>query len=210
VHHEVALGGNVARNSGIKVAEGEFIAGLDDDDEFTSDRIECLMKNQSENYSLITSDDLMVCGEKIINKTNKPKIITLKHMLKENVVGNQVLIRKDRLLALNCFDEKLTASQDYDMWIRVIQQYGDAYVVKKGLQKIHVSNEINRISSVGAKKFSGYFCFYKKHKKLFSKNDRKQQLARLYKTRNKKMTCQTLFTLFSIYSIKQYVKTFRN
>jgi glycosyltransferase involved in cell wall biosynthesis len=206
IKHEKPMGGNVARNAGIKLASGTFIAGLDDDDAFHAKRIECLIKAYEDKYSLITSNDIIVTDdgkEKIINK---PKIITLKRMLNENTVGNQVLVKKERLIALGGFDESLSASQDYDMWLRVIKKYGNALVLQEGLQYIYISNSTKRISSAGNKKFSGYFNFYKKHKKLFTKRNRKQQLARMYKTRNKKMSIKTLRILCSVYTIKEQIK----
>ncbi len=207
IKHEKAMGGNVARNAGIRAASGIFIAGLDDDDAFHPSRIELLIKNYSDDYSLITSDDTMVNDNRRESTTKKPKIITLDRMLYENTVGNQVLVKKDRILSLGGFDEDLSASQDYDMWLRVIEKYGNALVVKQGLQYIYISNSIKRISSVGNKKFSGYFNFYKKHKQLFGRQARKHQLARMYKTRNKKMSLCTLYILLSSYSIKEYIKS---
>lgn len=210
IKHEKALGGNVARNHGIYIANGEFIAGLDDDDAFHPKRIELLIKHYSDDYSLITSNDIIVDDDNNESSTKKPKIITLDRMLHENVVGNQVLIKKDRILSLGGFDEKLSASQDYDMWLRVIKKYGNALVVQEGLQYIYISNSIKRISSVGNKKFSGYFNFYKKHKQLFGIHARRQQLARMYKTRDKKMSLRTLYILFSVYTLKYYIKNLKH
>jgi glycosyltransferase involved in cell wall biosynthesis len=206
IKHKKSMGANVARNVGIKLASGLFIAGLDDDDAFHPKRIELLVKNYSDDYSLVTSNDIMVNNSGYKKTTTKPKTITLEKMLNANIIGNQVLIKRERLLALDGFDEALTASQDYDMWLRVVEKYGKALVVQKGLQYIYISSTTRRISSIGNKKFSGYFNFYKKHKKLFSKKNRKQQLARMYKTRNKKMSFYTLLVLFSPYTVKEQIK----
>ena len=44
-------GACVSRNKAITEAKGRYITGLDDDDEFTPDRLEFLLKNFKENFS---------------------------------------------------------------------------------------------------------------------------------------------------------------
>lgn len=206
IKHDIPKGANTARNMGIRNAKGIYVAGLDDDDEFMPQRIELLTNAYSDKYSLIAANDILIIEnkEKI---TNKPNIITLALMRKENVINNQILVKKDRILEIGGFDEKLAASQDYDMWIRIMKKYGDAFVVKTPLQKIYISNSVKRIST-GSKKFSGYFNFYKKHKKIFTIDDKKYQLARLYRIRNKRISFSTFLTLFNFYTLKQYVRQF--
>ena len=206
IKHEKPLGANVARNNGIKLAKGYFVAGLDDVDEFFPTRIEKLVNNYSDKYSLITSNDLLIFDNNKSRSTKKPEIVSLDLMLEENLIGNQVLVKKEYLNTLNGFDEKLTASQDYDMWIRIIQKFGDALVLKEDLQKIYLSTNIKRISTIGSKKFSGYFNFYKKFKTLMNKKQRKKHLSMLYFIRNKNMSINIFFSLLSLYTIKQFLK----
>lgn len=206
IKHEIPLGANKARNNGIDLAKGYFIAGLDDDDEFFPDRIEELVKNYTDEYSLITSNDLLIFDNGKEKSTKKHDIVTLDLMLYENCIGNQVLVKKNYLTSINCFDENLTASQDYDMWIRIIQKYGKAKVLQKNLQKMYLSNNIKRISNNNSKKFSGYFNFYKKFKNLMNKKHKKRHLSMLYFIRNKNMTFKVFCILFSQYTIKQMIK----
>ena len=48
-------GACVSRNKAIAEAKGKYITGLDDDDEFTPDRLEFLLKNFKENFSSLSS-----------------------------------------------------------------------------------------------------------------------------------------------------------
>jgi glycosyltransferase involved in cell wall biosynthesis len=206
IKHDKPLGANKARNNGIKLANGFFIAGLDDDDEFLPTRIEELIRNYTDEYSLVTSNDLLIFDNGKEKSTRKPQVVTLDLMLNENCIGNQVLVKKEYLTSTNGFDENLTASQDYDMWIRIIQKYGNAKVIKKDLQKMYLSNNIKRISNTNSKKFSGYFNFYKKFKNLMNRKQRKRHLSMLYFIRNKEMSFKVFNILLSIYTIKQLIK----
>lgn len=206
IKHEKALGGNAARNSGIRAASGEFIAGLDDDDEFTPERIQVLMDNYSDEYSLITSRSVKV------TKTGKQKTkyisnVDLDTMLYFNAIGNQVLVKKEKIVGAGLFDENLKRYQDYDMWLRIIQNYGKAKVVNKVLQIIHYEHDVTSNNTV-KNNFHGAFSFYKKHKYLMNKNQRKMQLYGIFRLQQKKLSWNKIkifFTLKTSKSILKYV-----
>lgn len=206
IRHDKPLGANIARNNGIKISRGFFIAGLDDDDEFFPTRIEELLQHYTSEYSLISSNDLLIFDNGKRKSTKKPHEISFDLILYENYVGNQVLIKKEYLTTIGGFDEKLTAAQDYDMWTRVIQKYGKAKILEKDLQIMYLSNNIKRISNNNSKKFSGYFNYYKKFKKFMTKEQKKRHLSMFYFIRNKKMSIKTFFILISRYTIKQLFK----
>lgn len=56
---EKNIGACKARNMAINVAKGDLIAGLDDDDEWTPDRIETLISYYDPKWAYITSDYLI-------------------------------------------------------------------------------------------------------------------------------------------------------
>src|SRR5690606_17116429 len=51
-----AKGACHARNLAISHANGEFITGLDDDDEFTTDRVSTLLSHWQDDYSFICAN----------------------------------------------------------------------------------------------------------------------------------------------------------
>ena len=201
--NSTVMGANFSRNRGIKEAGGEYIAGLDDDDEFLPKRIELLMQNYEPAYSFITSNNELVFDNES-RATHMPSIITLDHMLYENTAMNQGLIKKSRLLEAGMFDENLSACQDYDLWMRLILKFGDAKALQEVTQKVYMEESRERISSSSKRKFKGYFDFYKKYKHLMSDEEKKAHFYRIYDTRKKSMS-----PLVSLVLAKPYEKRSR-
>jgi glycosyltransferase involved in cell wall biosynthesis len=194
IKNDVPSGANVSRNKGINIARGKFIAGLDDDDEFLHNRIELLLKNYDEKYAFVTSLNIIKTDNEL-NYSKCPKIVTLKHMKKDNILMNQAFIEKSRILKIGSYDEELSAYQDYDMWIRLILEYGKVKVLQEYTQKVYFETNRKRISTNIKKRFYGYFRFYKKHKELFSEIEKKNFLSIFYIIRNKKVSLKTFFTI---------------
>ncbi len=178
LRNEESRGAPNARNRGIEAANGIFIAGLDDDDEWHPERIEQLVAAYEDRFSFVTSNVRMQYANHSV-VWHKKKIITLDDLLYSNQVGNQVLVKRKRLLEVGGFDVKLKAEQDYYLWIRLCAQFGPIKNVKKALQTIHLEHEKERISNPSTQ-FEGYLDLYKKHK---SRKNRAQRKYHLYEIR---------------------------
>jgi glycosyltransferase involved in cell wall biosynthesis len=179
--NENACRAAAARNRGIEAARGAFIAGLDDDDEWHKDRIRELLKAYSDDFAFVTSDVTMIYPRgRFVWK--KRKIIRLKTLLLTNQVGNQVLVKRDRLLEAGGFDTTLDAVEDYDLWVRLCARYGPVRNVQQSLQKIYTDHPGERITE---RSFTGFLQFYQKHKTRMTRAQRKYQLYRLRRLKNK-------------------------
>lgn len=183
IRNERAAGACRARNQGIEAAGGEFVAGLDDDDQWEIPRIEKLMDAYSAEYSFVTSDVRMMY-RKGAPVWRKKAIITLDDLLYSNYVGNQGLIKRERLLRVGGFDESLDAAQDYDLWIRLAEEYGPVKNVQEPLQNIYLEHGGGRISNP-ADQLRGYLRFYQKHKPMMNRSQRKYQLFNIRKATGK-------------------------
>jgi len=215
--HSEAKGANVARNNGINYAQGEYIAGLDDDDTFSDNYIETLVNAYDENYSCVVAATKVIMPNKTILLTKK-EIISLHELLYFNVVGNQVLVKKKNLIKAGLFDEALPACQDYDMWVRLISVCGAAKGVNLTVQNMYQDHDKNRISTKSHKKFKGYFMFYKKHKDKMNRKQRQSQLFTIYVHQEKNLSLKHFIVFFHIknllpmlrYKKRQWYSRIRN
>jgi glycosyltransferase involved in cell wall biosynthesis len=119
-----------ARNVGINLAKGEFIAFADDDEWFPNklEKQVNLLQTLPENFAVAYSGFYKVIGtEKIYipPKNIYPKEGSiLSSLLKGNFVGTpSILVRKSALLDVGLFDEKLLMFEDWELVIRLSKKY---------------------------------------------------------------------------------------
>ncbi|EOC7459407.1 glycosyltransferase [Vibrio cholerae] len=183
-----------ARNRCIEISEGDYITGLDDDDLFEATRIECLLKKEHElsnkgvDHSFIYSNTKVIMPKKIKVKTRLPKV-DINTILIRNCVGNQVFLKKEKLISAGLFDESLPAWQDYELWIRLIARFGDAYLDKNASYYVDVSHPHERISKSPEKIEKALNIVKNKHAGLIS--NRKLEILNL-NILNYGMECQDM------------------
>ena len=177
LRNETSRGAAVSRNIAISHAHGEYITGLDDDDYWRPTRIERLMEEFEEGFSAVCSYDRMVMDEREA-VWKKPTMITLDDLLYYNRVGNQVLTRKEYIEKVGGYDEELPSAQDYDLWIRLVLEFGPVRTVTQPLQVVNMEEDRERITT-SDKKIKGYEQCFKKHEKWMSRKHKKYQAYRL-------------------------------
>lgn len=130
---------SAARNSGIHLAEYEFLAFLDADDQWRSDKLEEQTKNYSYGYSAVHSWCTNISPD---GKENllKPSVNYSKESLCNGtytVTGSAsaVLVQREYIKSLGGFNESLEFAEDLDMWVR-LSQFGNFKCVEEPLVKI--------------------------------------------------------------------------
>ena len=208
IKFDTPKGANAARNAAIRAASGDLVTGLDDDDEMLPNRIETLVKAYDEKYAFVSSRYFFYSNSK-----NKIKPLTIKRkinltdLLYANIVGNQVLTSKEKFLKAGLFDESLPSGQDIDMWIRLLEKYGEAYIVSKPTMIVY-DNPKGSITH-SSKKFAGYFKLYRKHREKMIKNQRKYRLFDLALIRGRSFFyCSKLIPVHSKYLSLAIIKLF--
>lgn len=185
LRNDLPSGAPAARNRGIREAQGDFVAGLDDDDEWLPTRIAKMVSAYDSNYSCITTDVLIDDGNRR-RRWRKRGLITLGDLLYTNHVGNQVLVARERLLEVGCFDESLPSAQDYDLWVRLAARYGPIRNIKEPLQIIHMAHA-DRITTSHTQ-ISGYLQFYWKHRHRMNRKQRRYQLYTIRRKAGRRMS----------------------
>ena len=133
---------SAARNAGIKQSHADFIALLDADDLWQPNKISSqieLLKHGSQpllgvvycGYRLIDEVDQVISTEPkdIISPTLRGDVY--QSLLKGNFIsgsGSSALIKRTVFNAVGLFDEQLKACEDWDMWLRIAQQFQFDYV----------------------------------------------------------------------------------
>ena len=128
IRNESSVGAAKARNLGISITKKEFVAFLDDDDVFTPEKIAVIENTIEQNQDV----DIFYhrANVKLINenleyetKYRKGQSGTVKEIVISNYIGgcSLVVCKKSVLLKVGLFDEKLSACEDWDLWIRCIR-----------------------------------------------------------------------------------------
>lgn len=111
-----SVGGNAARNLGIEMAKGEYIAFMDDDDVCELDRIDTQVKLITNNEN----SDFIISGFYIVSSDLK-RIATINYKKNLDSVGfpQRWLIKKEVLIKSGYFDIEQPALQDVEFFWRL-------------------------------------------------------------------------------------------
>jgi len=153
---EQKSGGAVARNIGIRAAQGDYIAFLDDDDEWLpeklSKQVECLKQNKLigicyTGRRIIKNDDSIKGIVKSYSFSFPPEKEHDRAIMNDNFVGvtSSVMIPRYILLQLNGFDEKLPCYQDYELFIRILKNY-EAAGINEPLVNYYIEKNVEHVS----------------------------------------------------------------
>lgn len=168
-------GACAARNRAISEAKGEFVTGIDDDDEFLPNRLSSLYSAYDDKYSCVCSGYIWDYGTVQKRLFATRRVVGLAELLDLHTLSNQALVKRDRMLALGGFDINLAAFQDYDMWVRVVQAYGPALRIATPSYKVNVGHELGRITN-SPKRLDAHKQFVAKHRAQMSERNLQNQM----------------------------------
>ena len=223
IKQEEHRNGAVARNVGIKEANGEFIAFLDDDDEWLPEKIAKQMKYLHKNNLDIVSCLYTICKNGLeISKCHQydSDNIQFKVFSREvSIYTSNIIIKKEIVLKYGGFDESLLRHQDLQFLIDGLE-FGKFGVLNLYLTKIHIDSDINKpdtLKLIEYKKHffesvNGIFNKYSKVEKRMIKNAHKYEVA-YAALKNKKFILAFKYIIkagIDIKSIKALIARFRN
>jgi len=179
LRNETNSGAPYTRNRGISAAKGDFIALVDDDDEWLPQKLEKQVdrfENGTPELGLVYTwtkamDQNKVCLEYTSNYEGCP----LPELLLECFIPSpSVMVRKSAIIETGLFDTNMPSCQDWDMWTRILVKGFTCEVVKSFETIYHKHGDETIGSSPQAAR--GYELYYQKHLPLYKKYHKKKYI----------------------------------
>lgn len=155
-------GAGVARNKGIEMAQGDFIAFLDADDLWKAEKLSEQLQFMQERKALVSysSYDLIDENGNSLNKKVKalPEI-KINKLLKSNYIGNLTGVYNAKKLG-KVYMPIIRKRQDWGLWIKCIEKAESAH----GLDKVLASYRVRKgsISATKLNLLKYNYLFYRK------------------------------------------------
>jgi len=168
-------GPGATRNSGIKQSNYEWIAFIDSDDEWELNKLEKvanIIKNSDEYNCIVHNEFFKRINGSVIKLNYKKHFKINKSIYNQLFVKNflstsSVTIKKKLIINANYFDEKLTNAQDYDLWLKIGDNF-NLYFLSEYLGTYYERND-NITSTPYKKKIKNLLQILKKNKSNVNK-----------------------------------------
>lgn len=139
-------GQTVARNQGIRQAQGKYIAFLDSDDLWMTDKLEQQVPLFDKGVGLVYGGVEFIdeYGETTRFEFCDPSVqgnIYPQLLVKNRMTGGSVVVLAEALEMVGVFDPEFKAAENWDLWLRVCKEY-QARLVNKPVVKyrLHQNN----------------------------------------------------------------------
>ena len=134
IEKQVNNGVSSARNKGIKLANGHWIAFLDSDDEWLENKLELQVREieKSKSFLICHTNEIWIRNGVRVNQMKKHQKygghIFEKCLDMCRISPSSVMINKRIFDEIGLFDEGLRICEDYDLWLRITSKYPVLYL----------------------------------------------------------------------------------
>ena len=145
-----------ARNYGIALTRGEYIAFLDVDDLWRAQKLSRQVRAMEENpaVALCYTDEIWIRNGRRLNQKKRHQKYSgsiYEYCLELCIISpSSALIRRDIFQTVGLFDESMPVCEDYDMWLRLTSKYPvlflpEELIIKRGGHKDQLSTQYEAI-----------------------------------------------------------------
>lgn len=171
--NEKNSGAAIARNKGIKAAQGKYIAFLDSDDQWHKDKLKIqveFMESKNVGFTFTYYNHINEEGKTISQTINLPKKVDYKSTMKNNKIGCLTAMYNQEMFG-KLYMRNLRKRQDYTLWLKILKKTKYAYCIPEDLATYTV-----REGSISSNKFS----LVKYHWHIYKKIENQSFLKSLY------------------------------
>jgi glycosyltransferase involved in cell wall biosynthesis len=203
VRHEANGGEGKARNTGVVNSSAEYIAFLDDDDEWLPDKLQ-------RQLNLLQAADSSVGGVYTgyvaidVVDSRTVRICTpekqgnvYEDLFAGNLIGgpSTVMLRMECFRKLGLFDETIPWGLDHDMWIRIAENYTFACIKEPLVRYYYHEDQMSNFTELRIK---GKEAFLRKYAAYFSEHPKLHnchllEIGRLYSDREEYKKSRKMF-----------------
>lgn len=139
--HQPNNGVSSARNKGIQISQGSWIALLDSDDEWMPEKLEYQSRflEVNRDSSFCHTNEIWIRNGVRVNQMKKHKKYggdIFKHCLDIcRISPSSSIINKDVFEEVGAFDESLTVCEDYELWLRVTAKFNILFLDEPLIKK---------------------------------------------------------------------------
>jgi len=179
LRNPLPLGGGGARNAGIAISRGRWVAFLDDDDEWLPEKLQAQLR------VLATAADAVACSCGYLSRSASgacrtmrvPERASLEQLLTGNVLGgaSMCLCSSAVLKEMGGFDQRLASGQDIDLWIRLRMR--GSVVARAEPLVVHRAHAGPRITADMRAQYLGARRLHFKHRHLMDRGQRRHRVS---------------------------------
>lgn len=139
---ETNSGAGIARNKGIELAEGNYIAFLDSDDQWHPEKLEKQLNFMQKNQYHFTFTDYEMMdegGNTLLKKVTCKPLVTYKSALYKNPIGCLTVMYNVAFFGKQ-YMPTIRKRQDYALWLNLLKKT-NGYGLNESLAKYRTGNE---------------------------------------------------------------------